>query len=43
MQPPIDDIETYWSPHEKALAAEMLACSVVGSVEAARGISVEPR
>jgi len=36
MQPPIDDIEAYWSPHEKAQAAQMLACSVVGSPETVR-------
>ncbi len=30
-QPPIDDIETYWSPTEKAQAAQMLARSIVGS------------
>ncbi|KGM56460.1 alkane 1-monooxygenase [Lysobacter arseniciresistens ZS79] len=29
-QPPIDDIERYWSPAEKAQASQMLACSVVG-------------
>ncbi len=28
---PIDDIEAYWSPHEKAHASRMLACSFVGS------------
>jgi luciferase family oxidoreductase group 1 len=28
---PIDDIETYWSPMEKAHATNMLSCSVVGS------------
>lgn len=35
-KPPIDDIEAYWSPHEKAQAAQMLARSVVGSVETVR-------
>jgi luciferase family oxidoreductase group 1 len=30
-QPPIDDIETYWSPAEKAQVMSMLARSVVGS------------
>ena len=30
-QPPIDDIETYWSPLEKAQATRMLARSIVGS------------
>ncbi len=29
-QPPIDDIETYWSPTEKAQAMRMLARSIVG-------------
>jgi len=31
LQPPIDDIDTYWSPLEKAHAQRMLACSFVGS------------
>jgi luciferase family oxidoreductase group 1 len=31
LSPPIDDIETYWTPHEKAHAMRMLACSFVGS------------
>ncbi|WP_414463986.1 LLM class flavin-dependent oxidoreductase [Hyphomicrobium sp. DY-1] len=35
-QPPIDDIETYWSPREKAQATSMLARSVVGSPETVR-------
>ncbi len=30
LRPPIDDIEAYWSPAEKALAESMLAVSVVG-------------
>jgi luciferase family oxidoreductase group 1 len=30
-QPPIDDIESYWSPAEKAQATQMLARSIVGS------------
>ena len=34
--PPIDDIETYWSPMEKAQASAMLRCSVVGGPEAVR-------
>ena len=29
--PPIDDIETYWTPVEKAQASSMLACSFVGA------------
>jgi len=35
-RPPVDDIESYWSPMEKAQAACMLACSVVGSPETVR-------
>jgi luciferase family oxidoreductase group 1 len=31
MSPPIDDIESYWLPHEKAQAQRMLACAFVGS------------
>ena len=31
LQPPIADIETYWSRSEKVQASRMLACSVVGS------------
>jgi luciferase family oxidoreductase group 1 len=31
LQPPIDDIEAYWSSMEKAQASQMLACSFVGS------------
>ena len=31
LPPPIDDIEGYWSPMEKAHASNMLSCSVVGS------------
>ncbi|MGY2050880.1 LLM class flavin-dependent oxidoreductase [Methylobacterium sp. JK268] len=34
--PPIDDIETYWTPAEKAQASRMLACSFVGSRETVR-------
>jgi luciferase family oxidoreductase group 1 len=33
---PIDDIESYWTPMEKAQASRMLACSVVGSPETVR-------
>ena len=28
--PPIDDIEAFWTPAEKAMVAESLACNVVG-------------
>jgi luciferase family oxidoreductase group 1 len=31
LQPPIDDIESYWTPAEKAQASRMLACAFVGS------------
>ena len=31
--PPIDDIDSYWSPREKASASMTLLCSVVGSPE----------
>jgi len=31
LQPPIDDIETYWTPREKAQASRMLTCAFVGS------------
>ncbi|MGO4523475.1 LLM class flavin-dependent oxidoreductase [Microvirga sp. 2MCAF35] len=36
LQPPIDDIESYWSPHEKAQAMNMLSCSFVGSAKTVR-------
>jgi luciferase family oxidoreductase group 1 len=36
LQPPIDDIESYWSPAEKEQAMNMLACSFVGSPETIR-------
>ena len=32
-QPPIDDIETYWTPREKLQARQMLARSIIGSPE----------
>lgn len=35
-QPPIDDIETYWSPMEKAQAMRMLARSIIGSPDTVR-------
>ena len=35
-RPPIDDIETYWTPMEKAQASRMLARSIVGSAETVR-------
>jgi luciferase family oxidoreductase group 1 len=35
-QPPIDDIETYWTPMEKAQAMRMLARSIVGSLDTVR-------
>ncbi len=36
MRPPIDDIESYWTPQEKAQVQNMLACSFVGSPETIR-------
>ncbi|HEU4616492.1 MAG TPA: LLM class flavin-dependent oxidoreductase [Gammaproteobacteria bacterium] len=36
LQPPIDDIEAYWSPLEKAQASRMLACSFVGAPSTVR-------
>ena len=35
-QPPIDDIEGYWSPAEKMQAMSMLARSIVGSPDTVR-------
>jgi luciferase family oxidoreductase group 1 len=35
-QPPIEDMETYWSPVEKAQAVRMLARSIVGSPDTVR-------
>jgi alkanesulfonate monooxygenase SsuD/methylene tetrahydromethanopterin reductase-like flavin-dependent oxidoreductase (luciferase family) len=35
-QPPIDDIESYWSPAEKAQAMGMLARSIIGSPDTVR-------
>ena len=35
-QPPIDDIETYWTPMEKAQAMRMLSRSIVGSPDTVR-------
>ncbi len=36
LQPPIDDIEAYWTPMEKAHASAMLERSFVGSAETVR-------
>jgi luciferase family oxidoreductase group 1 len=41
LQPPIDDIESYWTPAEKAHASRMLACSFVGSPETVRAALTE--
>jgi luciferase family oxidoreductase group 1 len=35
-RPPIDDIESYWSPMEKAQAMHMLTHSIIGSLETVR-------
>jgi len=37
LPPPIDDIDSYWTPLEKAHASRMLACSFVGSPATVRG------
>jgi hypothetical protein len=36
LRPPIDDIERYWLPHERAHVLQMLACRVVASVDTVR-------
>jgi len=36
LPPPIDDIESYWSPMEKVQASNMLACSFVGAPDTIR-------
>jgi luciferase family oxidoreductase group 1 len=36
LPPPIDDIDDYWLPHEKAQASAMLARSFVGSADTVR-------
>src|SRR6202451_4569999 len=41
-QPPIDDIESYWSPAEKAQAMRMLARSIIGSLGTVRKRVGEP-
>jgi len=35
-QPPIDDIETYWTPQEKAQVGRMLARSIIGGPDTVR-------
>lgn len=35
-QPPIPDIDTYWSPQEKAQAGQMLGSSIIGNAETVR-------
>ena len=34
--PPIDDIESFWTPMEKAQVLQMLACTIVGGPETVR-------
>ena len=34
--PPIDDIESYWTPPEKLMVERALACAVVGDVDAVK-------
>ncbi|HEY8519965.1 MAG TPA: LLM class flavin-dependent oxidoreductase [Gammaproteobacteria bacterium] len=36
LPPPIDDIESYWTPVEKAQASRLLACSFVGAPSTVR-------
>lgn len=36
LPPPIDDMEEYWSPVEKAQAEKMLQCSFAGSAQTIR-------
>ena len=36
LPPPIDDIETFWTPFEKEKASAMLSRSFVGSAETVR-------
>lgn len=36
-KPPIDDIESYWTPQEKAMAGHMLRYAVVGGPDTVRG------
>jgi luciferase family oxidoreductase group 1 len=36
LSPPIDDIDTYWTPQEKAHAMRMLTCAFVGSPDTVR-------
>jgi len=36
MRPPIEDIDSYWTPFEKAQAGQMLARSIIGSPETVR-------
>jgi luciferase family oxidoreductase group 1 len=37
LSPPIDDIEAYWTPAEKAHAMRMLSCTFVGAPDTVRG------
>lgn len=36
LPPPIDDIESFWTPSEKHFATQMLSCAVVGSAQTVR-------
>lgn len=36
MQPPLEDIDAYWAPHEKMHVSQMLRCSVVGQADTVR-------
>ncbi|KAF1711114.1 LLM class flavin-dependent oxidoreductase [Pseudoxanthomonas kalamensis DSM 18571] len=38
--PPLDDIETFWTPQEKAMVEQALACAVIGdAADVAEGIA----
>jgi luciferase family oxidoreductase group 1 len=36
LQPPVDDIDTYWTPRERMAVEQMMACSVVGAPDTVR-------
>jgi alkanesulfonate monooxygenase SsuD/methylene tetrahydromethanopterin reductase-like flavin-dependent oxidoreductase (luciferase family) len=36
LRPPIDDIESFWTPAEKVQAQSMLSCAIVGSAKTVR-------
>jgi luciferase family oxidoreductase group 1 len=36
LQPPIDDIDDYWTPEERIHASQMLRCSIIGARDTVR-------